>query len=133
MMAHLAREQQIGDLTARASKEDTGAGTGTDAHRADVDVIDGGTLRDGNGDSARVSNPRGDMVDEDVEGLRAGKGDETAHSGGFETLGDRWWRGVDCFAGVRELRRVRGESGGLGVGWLGVELRDLFLDGSSWG
>ena len=85
-----------------------------------MDVIYGRTLRDGDGDSAWVSNPRGDVVDEDVEGMRAGEGDETAHSGGFETLGDWWWRGVDCFAGVRELRRVRGESRRLGIGWLGV-------------
>ena len=98
-----------------------------------MDVIYGRTLRDGDGDSAWVSNSRGDMIDEDVEGLRAGKCDETAHSGGFEALGDRWWRGVDRFAGVLELRRVRSESRGLGVGWLGVELWDWFLDRSSWG
>ncbi len=48
MVTHFAREEQIGDGV--AAEKNTGAGAGTHAHCSDADVVDGLTLRNGDGD-----------------------------------------------------------------------------------
>ena len=80
MVAHFTSEQEIRELTV-APQQHAGARPGTHTHRADGDIIDGFTLRDGDGDTTRQADSGSDVVNQGSEWLLLGERHQAAGTG----------------------------------------------------
>lgn len=94
VVRQLAREEQVNSVEAG---EERAAAAGADSDAADVDVGEGGALRDGDGEALGVAEAAAHALDDGEEGLGRVEADDAAHAGAGLA---RDVEGVDRGAGV---------------------------------